>query len=229
MKTTPLHSLHVELGARMTAFASYEMPLHYPLGVLKEHLHTRTAAGLFDISHMGQIALYPRSGHVADVALALERLVPSDIVSLEPGRQRYSLLTSENGGILDDIMVANRGDNLLLVVNAARKEADEAHLRAQLGNECDIERLDRALIALQGPKAEAALALLAPECATMQFMDVRTLTVMGAKARLRARATQARTDSRFQLRVTSLVRLRRSCSQIHALRRSDSARGIRFA
>ena len=181
VKTTPLHSLHVELGARMTAFAGYEMPLHYPLGVLKEHLHTRTAAGLFDISHMGQIALCPRSGHVADAALALERLVPSDIVSLEPGRQRYSLLTSENGGILDDIMVANRGDYLLLVVNAARKEADEAHLRAQLGNECDIERLDRALIALQGPKAEAALALLAPECATMRFMDVRTLTVMGAE------------------------------------------------
>jgi aminomethyltransferase len=181
VKTTPLRSLHVEFGARMMAFAGYEMPLHYPLGVLKEHLHTRTAAGLFDISHMGQIALYPRSGHVADAALALERLAPSDIVSLEPGRQRYSLLTSEDGGILDDVMAANRGDYLLLVVNAARKEADEAHLRAQLGNECDIERLDHALIALQGPKAEAVLALLAPECATMRFMDVRTLTVMGAE------------------------------------------------
>ena len=178
MKTTPLHSLHVELGARMTAFAGYEMPLHYPLGVLKEHLHTRTAAGVFDISHMGQVALYPRSGDVVDAALALERLVPSDIVSLEPGRQRYSLFTSENGGILDDIMVANRGDSLLLVVNAACAEADEAHLRAQLGNECDVERLDRTLIALQGPKAEAVLALLAPDCATMRFMDVRTLMVM---------------------------------------------------
>lgn len=181
MKTTPLHSLHVELGARMTAFAGYEMPLHYPLGVLKEHLHTRGAAGLFDISHMGQIALYPRSGHVVDAALALERLIPSDIVSLEPGRQRYSLFTSANGGILDDIMVANLGDHLLLVVNAACKEADEAHLRAQLGSECDVERLDRALIALQGPKAEAELALLAPECTAMRFMDVRTLTVMGAE------------------------------------------------
>jgi aminomethyltransferase len=178
VKTTPLHSLHVELGARMTAFAGYEMPLHYPLGVLKEHLHTRAAAGVFDISHMGQVALYPRSGDVVDAALALERLVPSDIVSLEPGRQRYSLFTSENGGILDDIMVANRGDYLLLVVNAACKEADEAHLRAQLGNECDVERLDRTLIALQGPKAEAVLALLAPDCATMRFMDVRTLMVM---------------------------------------------------
>src|SRR5262249_23657726 len=117
VKTTPLHSLHVEFGARMMALAGYEMPLHYPLGVLKEHLHPRTAAGLFDISHMGQIALYPRSGHVADAALALERLAPSDIVSLEPGRQRYSLLTSEDGGILDDVMAANRGDYLLLVVN----------------------------------------------------------------------------------------------------------------
>jgi aminomethyltransferase len=181
LKTTPLHSLHLELGARMTAFAGYDMPVQYPLGVLKEHLHTRAAAGLFDISHMGQVALYPRSGHVADAALALERLIPSDIVSLEPGRQRYSLFTSENGGILDDIMVANRGDHLLLVVNAACKEADEMHLRAQLGGECDVERVDRALIALQGPKAEAALALIAPECTSMRFMDVRALTLMGAE------------------------------------------------
>jgi aminomethyltransferase len=184
LKTTPLHSLHVELGARMTAFAGYEMPLQYQSGILREHLHTREAAGLFDLSHMGQIALYPRSGHVVDAALALERLVPSDIVSLEPGRQRYSLFTSENGGILDDIMVANLGDYLLLVVNAACKEADEAHLRAQLGNECDVEQLDRALIALQGPKAEAALALLAPECTTMRFMDVRALTLMGAECKV---------------------------------------------
>ena len=118
----------------MVPFAGYEMPVQYPLGVLKEHLQTRTTAGLFDISHMGQISLYPRSGHVVDAALALERLVPSDIVSLEPGRQRYSLFTNENGGVLDDIMVANLGDCLLLVVNAACKEADEAHLRAQLAN-----------------------------------------------------------------------------------------------
>jgi glycine cleavage system T protein (aminomethyltransferase) len=181
LKTTPLHTLHVELGARMTAFAGYDMPVQYQLGVLKEHIHTRAAAGLFDISHMGQIALYPRSGHVVDAALALERLIPSDIVSLEPGRQRYSFFTGENGGILDDIMVANRGDYLLLIVNAARKEADEAHLRAQLGSECDVERLDRALIAFQGPIAEAALALLAPECTSMRFMDVRALTLMGAE------------------------------------------------
>jgi aminomethyltransferase len=164
----------------MTPFAGYEMPLHYPLGVLKEHLHTRTAAGLFDISHMGQIALHPRSGDVVDAAVALERLVPSDIMNLEPGRQRYSLFTNEKGGILDDIMVANLGHALLLVVNAARKEVDEAHLRAQLGDGCDVELLDRALIALQGPKAEAVLTLLAPECARMRFMDMRTLALMGA-------------------------------------------------
>jgi aminomethyltransferase len=165
----------------MVPFAGYEMPVQYPLGVLKEHLHSRTSAGLFDISHMGQISLYPRSGQVVDAALALERLIPSDIVSLEPRRERYSLFTSESGGIRDDIMVANRGDHLLLVVNAACKEADETHLRSQLGKDCDVERLDRALIALQGPKAESALSLLAPECATMLFMDVRTLMVMGAE------------------------------------------------
>lgn len=181
LKTTPLHSLHVELGARMTAFAGYEMPVQYRLGVFKEHLHTRAAAGLFDVSHMGQIVLRATSGDVRDASRALERLVPVDIIDLAPGRLRYAFFTNTLGGILDDLMVANCGDYLLLVVNAARKEADEAHLRAQLGNECEVERLDRALIGLQGPKAEAALVLLAAECTSMRFMDVRTLTLMGAE------------------------------------------------
>ena len=180
LKTTPLHSLHVELGARMVPFAGYEMPVQYPLGVLKEHLHTRAAAGLFDVSHMGQIVLRAKSGDVRNAASALERLVPVDVVGLVPGRVRYAFFTNAQGGILDDLMIANCRDHLLLVINAARKEADEAHLRAQLGNECDVEQLDRALIALQGPKAEAALALLAPECTPMRFMDVRALTLMGA-------------------------------------------------
>ena len=181
LKTTPLRALHQELGARMVPFAGYEMPLQYPLGVLKEHLHTRAAAGLFDISHMGQIVLRAKSGNVREASQALERLVPVDVVDLAPGRLRYAFFTNAQGGILDDLMVANCGDYLLLVVNAACKEADEAHLRAHLGNECDVERLDRALIALQGPQAEAALALLAPECVSMRFMDVRTLTLMGAE------------------------------------------------
>jgi aminomethyltransferase len=181
LKRTPLHALHVELGARMVPFAEYEMPVQYPLGVLKEHLHTRAAAGLFDVSHMGQIVVNAKSGDARDAARALERLVPVDILGLAPGRLRYAFFTNAQGGILDDLMVANCGDYLLLVVNAACKAADEAHLRAQLGNECEIERLDRALIAFQGPKAEPALALLASECTSMRFLDVRMLTLMDAE------------------------------------------------
>ena len=181
LKHTPLHALHIELRARMVPFAGYDMPVQYPPGVLKEHLHTRASAGLFDVSHMGQIVMRAKSGDVRDAARALERLVPVDILDLAPGRLRYAFFTNAHGGILDDLMVANCGDHLLLVVNAACKATDEAHLRGQLGKECEVERLDRALIALQGPKAETALAILAPECTSMRFMDVRTLTLMGAE------------------------------------------------
>ena len=179
LKHTPLHALHVELDARMVPFTGYEMPVQYKLGVLKEHLHTRTAAGLFDVSHMGHIAVRAKSGEARDAAQVLERIVPVDILGLAPGRLRYAFFTNARGGILDDVMVANCGDHFLIVVNAACKAADEAHLRAQLGNVCNVERLDRALIALQGPKAEAVLAILAPECSKMRFMDMRTLTLMG--------------------------------------------------
>jgi aminomethyltransferase len=156
----------------MVPFAGYEMPVQYAPGVLKEHLHTRKHAGLFDVSHMGQIALRAKSGSVADAALALERLVPQDILSLGAGRQRYAQFTNRAGGILDDLMVTNFGDHLFLVVNAACKEADEAHLRAQLSDVCTIEPLtDRALLALQGPKAEAALAKFCTAAPAMRFMD----------------------------------------------------------
>jgi aminomethyltransferase len=128
---------------------------------------------------MGQITLRPKSGKLEDAARALESLVPADILGLKPGRQRYALFTNDAGGILDDLMVANRGDHLLLVVNAACKQADEAHLRAHLSDDCHIDYLDRALIAAQGPKAEAALARLAPQCAAMRFMDVATLEILG--------------------------------------------------
>ena len=178
---TPLHGLHLALGARMVPFAGYDMPLLYPTGILTEHLHTRAKVGLFDVSHMGQIRLRPYSGEVVDAARALERLVPADIVGLGSGRQRYALFTDVSGGILDDLMVANVGDGLVLVVNAACKQADLAHLRASLSDACAVEPMfDRALIALQGPGAEAALAALAPEAASMRFMDVRRLTVAGA-------------------------------------------------
>ncbi len=181
LKTTPLHGLHIELGARMVPFAGYDMPVQYPMGVMKEHLHTRAQAGLFDVSHMGQMVLRPRSGDVADAARALERLVPVDILGLGEGRQRYALFTNAQGGILDDLMVTNRGDHLFLVVNAACKDADEAHLRLTLFDACHIERLDgRALLALQGPAAGAVLEAMAPESAAMRFMDVRALTLAGA-------------------------------------------------
>jgi aminomethyltransferase len=180
LKQTPLHALHLALGARMVPFAGYDMPVQYPAGVLKEHLHTRKAAGLFDVSHMGQLALRAKSGKLADAALALERLVPQDILALGSGRQRYAQFTSEQGCILDDLMVANFGDHLLLVVNAACKEADEAHLRAHLSESCQIDSLpDRALLALQGPKAESVLAKLCAEAPAMRFMDAGPRKIAG--------------------------------------------------
>lgn len=180
LERTPLYALHVAQGARMVPFAGYEMPVQYAPGVLKEHLHTRSDAGLFDVSHMGQLIVRARSGRLAEAALALERLVPVDILGLKPGRQRYAFFTNETGGILDDIMIAHHGDHFLLVVNAACKAADEAHLRGQLSETCAIERLDRALIALQGPKAESVLARHVPACTGMLFMDVQPLEILGA-------------------------------------------------
>src|SRR5436309_591377 len=131
LKRTPLHALHVACGGKMVPFAGYEMPVQFPTGVLKEHLHTRASAGLFDVSHMGQIALRAKSGKVEDAALALERLVPQDILALPPGRQRYAQFTNDAGGILDDLMIANVGDHLHPVVNASCKGEDEEHLPAQ--------------------------------------------------------------------------------------------------
>jgi aminomethyltransferase len=180
LRRTPLYDLHVSLGGKMVPFAGYDMPVQYPAGVLKEHLHTRNSAGLFDVSHMGQIALRPKSGKVEDAARALERLVPQDIVAIAPGRQRYAQFTNAHGGILDDLMVANFGDHLFLVVNAACKAEDEAHLRANLADDCIIDSLaDRALVALQGPKAEATLAKLCAEAPSMKFMDAGPHKVAG--------------------------------------------------
>jgi aminomethyltransferase len=180
LKRTPLHALHVASGGKMVPFAGYDMPVQYGTGVLREHLHTRASAGLFDVSHMGQIVLRPKSGKLEDAALALERLVPQDILALAPGRQRYALLTNESGGILDDLMVANYGDHLFLVVNAACKAEDEAHLRAQLSDVCAVEPLsNRALLALQGPKAESVLAHFCEEIASMRFMDAAAHRIGG--------------------------------------------------
>ncbi|MBO6561773.1 MAG: glycine cleavage system aminomethyltransferase GcvT [Nisaea sp.] len=171
---TPLYDLHVELGAKMVPFAGYDMPVQYPMGVKAEHLHTRTKAGLFDVSHMGQVKL---TG--PDAARDLERLVPGDLDGLGHGQMRYSMFTNEAGGILDDLMVCRIENGLMVVVNAACKAADIRHMRAHLSS--DIEVLeDRALIALQGPGAEMALSALAPAAAALTFMTGMEMDIDGA-------------------------------------------------
>ncbi|MCG6217252.1 glycine cleavage system aminomethyltransferase GcvT [Vibrio furnissii] len=172
---TPLHALHVEVGAKMVPFAGYDMPVQYALGVKKEHLHTREAAGLFDVSHMGQLRL-----HGEGAAAALEMLVPVDVVDLAEGKQRYAFFTNEQGGILDDLMVANLGDHLFVVVNAACKDQDINHLQAHLPSGVELEIIDdRALLALQGPKAADVLARLQPAVADMLFMDIQQVQIDG--------------------------------------------------
>ena len=182
-RKTPLHALHVELGARMAPFAGYDMPIHYPAGVLAEHLHTREAAGLFDVSHMGQ-ALIDGADHAA-VATFLESLCPADLLNLAPGRQRYTQLLNENGGIVDDLMVTRppgANGSLRLIVNAARKAVDFALIRERLPLGVRLTPLpEAALIALQGPLAAATLRRLAPGegLETMAFMSARPAGLAG--------------------------------------------------
>jgi aminomethyltransferase len=180
LKRTGLYDLHLELGGKMVPFAGYDMPVQYPSGVLKEHLHTRAAAGLFDVSHMGQVVLRPKAGMDA-LKLAFEAMMPVAVLGLATGRQRYGLFTNDAGGILDDLMFAERGEDLFVVVNAACKEADIAHMRAHLSDVADVDVIDdRALLALQGPAAELALSSLIPAVSSMRFMDVMTAsTVFG--------------------------------------------------
>lgn len=178
MRTTPLTALHEELGARMVPFAGYNMPVQYPAGIKQEHLHTRQAAGLFDVSHMGQVWL---SGE--GIAEALEAMIPADLVGLGVHRQRYGLFTNEDGGVLDDLMISRHEEGFYLVVNAACRAEDIAHLRAGLPSGVSLtEMTDRALVALQGPKAEEALAKLQPEVRDMKFMDNRPMTLLDSPA-----------------------------------------------
>lgn len=174
---TPLYDLHASLGARIVEFAGYAMPLQYATGILKEHTHTRTHAGLFDVSHMGQVRVSGRGA-----AAALESLLPVDVVDLPRGRQRYAFFTNAQGGILDDLMVTRLGGSFLLVVNAAGKTADIAHLRTHLAGACTIEVLgDRALLALQGPAAAKVLGALAPQATALTFMEAAATTLLGAE------------------------------------------------
>ncbi len=176
MLTTSMYQMHLDAGAKMVPFAGYEMPVSYPLGIKKEHLHTRNNAGLFDVSHMGQIRL---SGE--GVKAALESLVPVDIIDLPLMKLRYALFTNKDGGVMDDLMVTNLGDDsLFLVVNASCKEADFEHLLNNIGVECKVEFLENvALLALQGPKAHKVLAEIAPSTSEMTFMTAKQLVING--------------------------------------------------
>jgi aminomethyltransferase len=174
--TTPLHTLHIELGARMVPFAGYSMPVQYPAGLMAEHVHTRQAAGLFDVSHMGQLRLV---GEAA--AAAFESLMPVDVIDLPVGRQRYGLLLNEAGGILDDLMFCKREHDIFVVVNGACKAQDIAHIQASIGKRCQvIPSPELALLALQGPQAVTALSRLAPGVEKLVFMQGTHMAIAGA-------------------------------------------------
>lgn len=174
LQTTPLNDLHVDLGGKMVPFAGYAMPVQYPAGVMAEHKACRTGAGLFDVSHMGQVRLLGD-----DPAKALEALVPGDVIGLGDGAMRYSMFTNDAGGVLDDLMILNRGDHLFLVVNAACKDADLKWMAARLQDVEIDHQPDRGLLALQGPAAAEALAAHAPEVASMSFMTGREVEIAG--------------------------------------------------
>lgn len=173
---TPLHALHLELGARMVPFAGYSMPVQYPTGLMQEHLHTRAAAGLFDVSHMGQLRLVG-----TDAASAFETLMPVDVIDLAVGKQRYGLLLNETGGVMDDLMFVNRGDDVFVIVNGACKHGDLAHIKATIGQLCHVDdQFDRALLALQGPQAVTALQRLLPGAEKLVFMTGAAFDWAGA-------------------------------------------------
>jgi len=178
LKQTPLDTMHRDLGARMVPFAGYAMPVQYAAGIIAEHNQTRSQAALFDVSHMGQIRL-----HGNNAAKQLENLVPGNIDGLAPGRMRYTMLTTGTGTIIDDMMITREDDGLFVVVNASRFDADLPHLQANLGGGIEIEVLaDRALVALQGPAAAAALGELAPDAAALPFMAGRQFDLDGIDA-----------------------------------------------
>jgi len=175
--TTPLNALHLELGARMVPFAGYSMPVQYPAGLMAEHQHTRTAAGLFDVSHMGQLRLVG-----PDAAAAFESLMPVDVIGLGLHKQRYGLLLNDDGGIIDDLMFVNRGDDLFVIVNGACKHGDLAHIQARIGGRCTVDvQFDRALLALQGPQAVTALQRVVPGVEQLVFMTGMPATWNGAE------------------------------------------------
>jgi len=175
----PLEALHRALGAKFGPFAGFDMPIQYPAGLKAEHLQTRAQAGLFDVSHMGQLVIRARDGSVGSLQRGLEAALPVDFDGWEPGLQKYSYLLNEAGGIEDDLMLVNLGDEVRMVVNAGNRDADRARLAAACPD-LVIEWVDAALVALQGPAAEAVLAALDPAAADLRFMQARALTLLGA-------------------------------------------------
>ena len=174
--TTPLNDLHLELGARMVPFAGYSMPVQYPMGLMQEHLHTRHSAGLFDVSHMGQLRLVGPGA-----AAAFESLMPVDVIGLGVNKQRYGLLLNEAGGIIDDLMFVNRGEDIFVIVNGACKHGDLAHIQQHIGQRCTVDaQFDRALLALQGPLAVKALQRVVPGVETLVFMTGMAASWQGA-------------------------------------------------
>jgi len=174
LKRTPLYYLHKELKAKIIPFAGYEMPVNYPLGILQEHIHCRKAVGLFDVSHMGQILISSKSISMTSLALELEKLIPVDLVDLKQDRQRYGFLTNNSGGIIDDLMISNRGDHFFVVVNAARQDIDVQYLKKNLQSDINVfVEKGRSLIAVQGPYAEEALSSTISGIQQMKFLDVK--------------------------------------------------------
>ena len=179
--TTPLNALHIELGARMVPFAGYSMPVQFPAGLMAEHHHTRNAAGLFDVSHMGQLRMVG-----PDAAAAFESLMPVDVIDLAVGKQRYGLLLTDEGTIIDDLMFFNKGNNeIFVIVNGACKVGDIAHIKARIGNRCDVITMpDYALLALQGPQAVTALSRLAPGVEKLVFMTGGNFTIQAGTQKI---------------------------------------------
>jgi len=178
-KRTPLYDLHVELGGKMVDFAGWEMPVQYPMGIMDEHNHTRAKAGLFDVSHMGQVILRGE-----DAAEKLESLVPSALSTLKEGKARYTFFTNDDGGIMDDLIVANAGDHLFVVVNASMRHQDIPHMAKHLDGVEVTEIFDRALVAVQGPTAENVVGDLCPAACELKFMETTVAEIMGVECRI---------------------------------------------
>ena len=222
LRRTGLYDLHVAQGGKMVPFAGWEMPVQYPMGVMAEHLHSRAHAGLFDVSHMGQVLVRPLDGNPQTAALALEKLIPADVLGLPEGRQRYGLFTNAAGGILDDLMIANRGDHYLLVVNAACADQDIAHLQGLAGVAVQPVT-DRGLLALQGPEAAAVLSALIPDATGMRFMDSRAADWQGAGLWI-SRSGYTGEDG-FEISVPEAV-LERFAKALQTLMGSDDPQGL---